>query len=507
MHNGYLGKLKEAIISIAPIMYIVLILACTLVPMSWQVVVQFLIAVALLILGMSCFTLGADTSMLRIGESIGAFLSKTHKVWFMLLVGFLMGVVITIAEPDLMVLANQVSSINTWTLILAVGIGVGAFMILAILRMLLKVPLNIVLTVTYVLIFILGFFVPPQFAPLAFDSGSVTTGPISVPFLIAFGLGIASVRSDKKSNSDDSFGLVALGSAGPILSVLILGLFVDNSSLSVTQSASIIEPENMTDILNSFWGVIPSSLSEVGLVLLPILVIFLIFQFLVLHLPPKQLWRILLGLVFVYIGIVLFFTGVNVGFLPVGNMIGSALAGGETNWYFVPIACVLGAVIALAEPAVHVLTHQVEVLTDGRIPSKTILFCVCIGVALSLGLCALRVLLQFSIWYVLVPAYLLAILLSFIVPHIFTGIAFDSGGVATGAMSTTFVLPLIMGACSVLGLDVFLYGFGTLAFIAVTPLLTIQILGLVVDIVNKKKLREEEQKIERDAKVDIVEFD
>ena len=507
MHNGYLGKLKEAIISIARIMYIVLILACTLVPMSWQVVVQFLIAVALLVLGMSCFTLGADTSMIPIGESIGAFVSKTHKVWFMLLVGFLMGIVITIAEPDLMVLANQVSSINTWTLILAVGIGVGAFMILSILRTLLRVPLKIVLTVAYVIIFILGFFVPPQFAPLAFDSGSVTTGPISVPFLMAFGLGIASVRSDKKTNSDDSFGLVALGSAGPILAVLILGLFVDNSTLTASHSASIVEPETMSDVANSFLSVLPSSLQEVGMVLLPILVIFLLFQIFALRLPFKQLFRIILGLVFVYFGIVAFFTGVNVGFLPVGSMIGSTLVGGDVNWYFVPIACVLGAVIALAEPAVHVLTHQVEVLTDGRIPSKTILFCVCIGVSVSLGLCALRVLLQFSIWYVLVPAYVLAIILSFVVPHIFTGIAFDSGGVSTGAMATTFVLPLIMGACSSLGLDTLIYGFGTLAFIAVTPLLTIQILGLVVDIANKKKLREEEQKIERDAKVDIVEFD
>ncbi|MBR4270206.1 MAG: DUF1538 domain-containing protein [Clostridia bacterium] len=507
MHKGYLGKLKEATISIAPIMYIVLILACTLVPMSWEVVVQFLIAVALLIVGMSCFTLGADSSMIPIGESIGAFLSKTHKVWFMLLVGFLMGVVITIAEPDLMVLANQVSSINTWALVLAVGIGVGAFTVLSILRTLLRVPLNIVLTVAYVIIFILGFFVPPQFAPLAFDSGSVTTGPISVPFLIAFGLGIASVRSNKKTNSDDSFGLVALGSAGPILAVMILGLFVDNSTLSTTQATIINEPESFNDIVQSFLSVFPSSLTEVGIVLLPILVIFLLFQFFVLHLPFKKVLRIILGLLFVYGGIVMFFTGVNVGFLPVGNMIGSSLVAGEQNWYFVPIACVLGAVIALAEPAVHVLTHQVEVLTDGRIPAKTILVCVCIGVAVSLGLCALRVICQFSIWYVLVPAYVLAIILSFIVPHIFTGIAFDSGGVSTGAMATTFVLPLIMGACASLGLDTLIYGFGTLAFIAVTPLLTIQVLGLVVDIVNKRKLKAEENLIEKDAKVDIVEFD
>ena len=462
MRNALLNKLKESCISILPIMVIVLLLSVTLVPMSWQMIVQFVFACIILIVGMAFFTLGADNSMLPIGQNIGAFLSRSHKVWLMLLVGFLMGIIITVAEPDLSVLANQVPGINNWVLIFAVALGVGIFMMFGIMRTIFSIPLHFILTFSYILIFVLAIFVPSQFAPLSFDSGSVTTGPISVPFLMAFGLGLAAVRGGK-SQSDDSFGLVALGSAGPIIAVMILGLFIDPSTF--------------------------------------------IFQFTVLKLPKQQVFRILIGILCVFVGITLFFTGVSVGFLPVGNMIGSVIAGGQSSWLLVPIACLLGLVIVLAEPAVHILTKQVELLTDGKISSKTILFSMCIGVAVSLGLCALRVLFEISIWYFLIPAYVLAISLSFFVPRIFTGIAFDSGGVATGAMATTFVLPLIMGACQAYGVDSMLYGFGTLAYIAVTPLLTIQILGLIVKIVNNRKLAKEEAIIEKDARVDIVEFD
>jgi len=507
VHNGYLAKLKEATISILPIMCIVLLLAGTLVPLSGVVVVQFLIACVLLIFGMSCFTLGADVAMLPIGENIGSYLSKTHKVWFMLLVGFLMGVVITIAEPDLMVLANQVPMIESWKIVLVVGVGVGVFMMFAILRILLKIPLSFVLAFAYITIFVLSYFVPPQFAPFSFDSGSVTTGPISVPFLMAFGLGLASVRGGDKSDSDSSFGLVALGSAGPIIAVMILGVMVDGSVFDAAVNTTSRLSYNWVDMATSFFDTIPHNLLEVALIILPILIIFMLFQFFLLKLPAKKVGIIILGLFFVYVGIVLFFTGVNVGFLPIGSEIGSVIVGKENSWIFVPIACVIGFVIVLAEPAVHVLTHQVELLTDGRIPSKTILMCVCIGVAISLGLCALRVLCQFSIWWVLVPAYAISIVLAFIVPHIFTGIAFDSGGVATGAMATTFVLPLIMGACASLGADSMLYAFGTLSFIAVTPLITIQFLGLVVKIANKRKQKAEEKMIEKDLRVDIIEFD
>lgn len=506
MRNAYLTKLKEAVVSILPIMCIVLLLSFTLVPMSWQTIVQFLIASVLLIFGMSLFTLGADVAMLPIGQNIGSFLSKTHKVWLMLLTGFLMGVIITIAEPDLMVLANQVPGIGNWTLILAVGIGVGLFMMFAVMRTIFQIPLNIILLIAYLIIFVLAFFVPSQFAPLSFDSGSVTTGPISVPFLMAFGLGLAAVRGSK-SSGDDSFGLVALGSAGPIIAVMILGLFIDSSTLTGGTTEVGATADTFGGILMAFLSQLPEFIGQVALVLLPILAIFLVFQFAALKLPMKQVLRIIVGIVFVFVGITLFFTGVNVGFLPVGTEIGSALAGGNHSWLLIPICCAIGLVIVLAEPAVHVLTRQVETMTDGRISSKTILLCMCIGVAISLGLCALRVLFQIPIWYILVPAYVIALTLTFVVPKLFTGIAFDSGGVATGAMATTFVLPLIMGACTAAGVDSMLYGFGTLAFIAVTPLVTIQVLGLVVKIANKRKMDKEEALIEKDARVDIVEFD
>ncbi len=505
MNNGYLSKLREATISILPIMLIVLILASFVVELSSFMILQFLIACVLLIFGMSCFTLGSDEAMIPIGENIGSFLSKTNRVWFMLFVGFLMGVVITIAEPDLLVLANLVPAISTWKVMLAVGLGVGVFMIFAILRILLRIPLNVVLLISYATIFILSFFVPPEFAPLSFDGGSVTTGPISVPFLMAFGLGLASVRGNAKADSDDSFGYVALGSAGPIIAVMILGLMVDCSTLTNTTTQNVVAPSDINGVLNSFLECLPHTLFEVGIVVLPILVIFMLFEVFLLKLPIKKVVKILLGLVFVYVGIVLFFTGVSVGFLPVGSILGEALAG--SVWLFVPVSCLLGFVIVLAEPAVHVLANQVEQLTEGRIPSKTILVCMCIGVSLSLGLCALRVVFEFSIWWVLIPAYVIALILAFVVPHIFTGIAFDSGGVATGAMATTFVLPLVLGACACVGADSMLYAFGTLAFMCVSPLITIQVLGLIVKIVNARKVKKENKLVDKDVRIEIVEFD
>lgn len=505
MKNALLNKLKESAISILPIMAIVLILAFTLVPMDIVLIVQFLVACVFLILGMTLFTHGADTAMLPIGKHIGSFLSKSGKIWLMLICGFVMGVLITIAEPDLMVLAEQVASINTWVFIAIVGVGVGLFMLLACLRIVLKIPLNIILAIAYGAILILAFIVPNNFVPLSFDSGSVTTGPISVPFLMAFGLGFSAVRASSKSD-DSNFGLVALGSAGPILAVMILGLFVDPSTLAgASESAEVAG--SIGEGLLLFLTSLPTYIGQVALVLLPILAIFLVFQFSALKLPKAEVLRIVMGLVFVFFGITLFFTGVNVGFLPVGSMVGAVLASGDMSWILIPVAVVIGCVIVLAEPAVHVLTQQVEQITEGRISKKTIFMSMCVGVGVSLGLCAIRVLFQFNILYILIPAYIIAIALSFFVPKIFTGIAFDSGGVATGAMATTFVLPMFMGACSAMGIDSMLYGFGTLAFIAVTPLLTIQILGLIVGIANRRRERAVAEEYVGNKRIEIVEFD
>ena len=507
MKNALNNKFKESTIAILPILLIVVILGLTIIPMSWQMIVQFVLSCVLLIIGMAMFTHGADTAMFPIGSHIGSYLSKSTKIWLMLLCGFALGVVITIAEPDLAVLASQVGSINHWLFIAIVGIGVGLFMLIGVLRTLFNIPLNIILLISYGAIFILSIFVPPEFVPLSFDSGSVTTGPISVPFLMAFGLGLVAVRSSKSSSGDSNFGLVALGSAGPILAVMILGLFVDPSTLAGSSEAIANTPTTFVEILFNITSQIPHYIGQVAIVLLPILAFFLIFQVTALKLPKQELMRILIGILFVFVGITLFFTGVNVGFMPVGNLIGASLASFDANWIFIPIALGIGMVIVLAEPAVHVLSNQVEKMTDGKISKKVILISMSIGVGLSLALCALRVLLQFSIFYVLIPAYIIAIILAFIVPKIFTGIAFDSGGVATGAMATTFVLPMFMGACNSLGASTMLYGFGTLAFIAVTPLLTIQTLGLIVKIANNKKLKNTTEEITDNKHIEIIEFD
>lgn len=506
MKNALLKKFEESLVSILPILIIVLILAVTLVPLDFVLVVQFLMASVFLIIGMTLFTHGADTAMLPIGNHIGSYLSKTAKIWLMMIVGFFLGVVITIAEPDLMVLAEQVVSINTWLFIAVVGIGVGLFMMLAMLRTVLKIPLNIILAVSYGIIFILSFIIPNNFVPLSFDSGSVTTGPISVPFLMAFGLGFAAVRAQSGKQDDSSFGMVALGSAGPILAVMILGFFVDPNTLAGS-SEVVNSCDTVGAGLMQFLTSMPTYLGQVALVIAPILVIFLLFQFFALKLPKHEVFRVLMGLLLVFFGITIFFTGVNVGFLPVGSALGHGLAESTYSWVLIPVAIVIGFVIVLAEPAVHVLAEQVEKITEGKIAKKTIFFSMCIGVAVSLGLCAVRVMCQFSIWWVLVPAYAIAITLSFFVPRIFTGIAFDSGGVATGAMATTFVMPMFVGVCGAMGIDTMLYGFGTLAFIAVTPLLTIQILGLVVGIANRKKEKALAEEYVGNKRVEIVEFD
>ena len=505
--NAILIKLKESSLALLPIMLIVMLLGLTIVPMSWQLIVGFLIACVLLIFGMALFSHGAELSMLPIGEHLGGYISKSGKIWLMLASGFVLGLIITIAEPDLSILAEQVASINKWLFIVLVGVGVGLFMLLGILRIILNIPLNIILAVTYGLIFILAMFVPNQFIPLSFDSGSVTTGPISVPFLMAFGLGFMAVRASKSSSSEQSFGLIALGSAGPILIVILMGLFVDPTSLVDATENAITAPNNLGEIANGFINNLPSHLLQVALVLIPIFGVFLLFQIFALKLPKNEVIRICIGILFVFIGITLFFVGVSVGFLPVGHHIGIYLGESSYIGVLVPVGMILGLAIVLAEPAVHVLASQVEQMTEGAIGRKVILVSICLGVGISLGLCAIRVLCGFSLLYILIPAYAIAIILSFIVPKIFTGIAFDSGGVATGAMATTFVLPLFTGVCYAMGESALLYGFGTLALIAVTPLLTIQTLGLIVKIVNIRKKREEAEEIIGDKRIEIIEFD
>ena len=483
--KNLLEKLKESLGAVLPIIGIVLVLCFSIAPIPNSVLMTFVVGAVLLIIGMMFFTLGAEMAMTPMGERIGTKLTNTRKISVVIVLCFILGFIITISEPDLQVLAEQVPSIPNYTLIIAVATGVGIFLVAAVLRMLFGIPLAHMLLILYPIIFILASIVPQDFLTVAFDSGGVTTGPMTVPFIMALGIGFSAVRSDKHAEND-SFGLVALCSVGPILAVLLLGLLYHPGESGYEQTM-IVKTDNSVEMWHLFQEGLPYYMKEMLISLLPIILFFFIFQIVSLHLHKKTLVKIIIGIIYTYIGLVLFLTGVNVGFMPAGNYLGQVIAGLSYPWIIVPIGMLIGYFIVKAEPAVYVLTEQVEELTSGAISAKAMGMSLSIGVAFSLGLAMVRVLTGISILWFLLPGYAVALGLTFFVPKIFTAIAFDSGGVASGPMTATFLLPFSMGACEALGGNVVTDAFGVVAMVAMTPLITIQILGLIYQIQEQMK--------------------
>ena len=477
LHSKFKEKLTETLKAVFPILAIVLLLCFTIAPIPPSILMTFLVGAVLLIIGMLLFNVGVELSMTPIGERTGTIMTRTKSVLIVVLVSFIMGFVITISEPDLQVLAEQVPSVPNIVLILAVALGVGIFLVLAILRMLLSIPLSYLLVGFYAIIFLLTLFVPGDFLAVAFDSGGVTTGPMTVPFIMAFGVGVSAIRNDRHAE-EDSFGLVAMCSVGPILAVMILGMiFKPESSEQAVEAIPIID--NTVDLWRLFSVELPTYIEEMAVSILPIVFFFGLFQLIVRDINKKALIKIGVGLLYTYIGLVLFMTGVNVGFMPAGNFLGQTIAKLPYAWIIIPIGMVIGYFIVLAEPAVFVLTKQVEEMTSGAISSGAMRLSLSIGVAASVGLAMIRVLTGISILWFLVPGYLIALVITFFVPKIFTAIAFDSGGVASGPMTATFLLPFAMGACSALGGNLITDAFGIVAMVAMTPLITIQGMGLI----------------------------
>ena len=486
-HELLKEKVYESIVSVLPITAIVLLLSVSIAPLSPVALVLFLFGALMLVVGMGFFTLGADMAMIPMGEGIGIEMSKAKKIGIPILICFIVGFLITMAEPDLQVLAQQVPAIPNLVLVLTVAVGVGIFLLLSELRMLLKIPLSYTLLFFYAIIFILMYFTPDTFIPVSFDSGGVTTGPITVPFIMALGIGMASVRSDKNS-SNDSFGLIAMCSIGPILSVLLLGVFYQPED-AVYMPVQLTELSSTREVAAEFAEALPHYMKEVAVALVPIACLFLIFQLITRRFQKHQLERVISGLVYTYLGLVLFLTGVNVGFMPAGQYIGSSIASGNQKWLLIPIGLIIGYFIVRAEPAVQVLTKQVEEVSNGSISQKSIQYSLSIGVAVSVGIAMLRILTGISILWFLIPGYLISLIMTFFVPQIYTGIAFDSGGVASGPMTATFLLPLAMGACETLGGNILTDAFGIVAMVAMTPLLTIQVLGLVGNLRRRTEKR------------------
>lgn len=488
LQSKFKEKLTETLKAVFPILAIVLILCFSIAPIPPSILMTFLVGAVLLIVGMLFFNVGVEMSMTPIGERVGSIMTKSKNVFIVILISFIMGFIITISEPDLQVLAEQVPSVPNLTLILAVALGVGGFLIVALLRMLFGIALGHLLIIFYGIVFALTLFVPGDFLAVAFDSGGVTTGPMTVPFIMSFGIGISAIRSDRYAE-EDSFGLIALCSIGPILAVLILGMiFNPESAEQVSDAIPVIN--DTVELWSLFAQGFPTYIEEIAISLLPIVVFYGIFQLISKDANKRTLTKIIIGLFYTYIGLVLFLTGVNVGFMPAGNYLGQTMAGLPFAWIIVPIGMIIGYFIVLAEPAVFVLTKQVEELTSGAISAKAMGLSLSIGVATSVGLAMIRVLTGISILWFLVPGYLVALVLTFLVPKIFTAIAFDSGGVASGPMTATFLLPFAMGACEALGGNIITDAFGIVAMVAMTPLITIQIMGVVFK-VKESKLHKE----------------
>ncbi len=484
------AKIKEALVSALPITLLVYLVA--LLPafsFAKTELISFTVGAVLLVLGIGFFNLGADIAMTPMGVHVGAGLSRQKKIGLLLTVCFVLGMLITIAEPDLQVLANQVSSVmNGKLLIYTVGFGVGAFLVFAVLRIIFKRRLSILLMLFYMLLFSLALVLSVneniELLPMAFDSGGVTTGPITVPFIMALGVGISSVLGDRRSQ-ENSFGLVALCSVGPILAVLVLGIFARND-LNYTVNYGSVE----NDILAAYLENAAHTAKEVAVALGLIVAFFLLCQIFFLKLKKRQLLRIGVGVGFTYLGLVMFLTGVNVGYMPIGYKMGVQLSSLHPA-LLVGIGLVMGILVVLAEPAIHVLNSQVEDVTGGYVSKKSMLIGLCTGVGAAIALSVLRIIFDFSLVYYIIPGYFISLALSLFVPPVYTAIAFDSGGVASGPMTSGFILPFAVGACVALQGEVAVLsdGFGVVAMVAMAPLITIQMLGFKAIVSNKIKER------------------
>ncbi|MBB5218943.1 DUF1538 domain-containing protein [Treponema rectale] len=513
-------KLRETLFSVLPVMLIVMILGVTVAPLGGTTILRFLIGGILVIIGLTLFLLGVDIGILPIGERSGAALTSRRNLPLLLGASFFIGFMITIAEPDVQVLADQVRSIDPdvskWGLILMIAGGIGFFVMLGILRTVLSIPLRIILIVSYGLIFAMAYFTPEEFQGVAFDSGGATTGPMTVPFIMALGVGVAAVRAkSSKDGSDsgaDSFGLTGIASAGPIFAVCLYGIILaaagsDGESIAAAESGAH-EVEGLGIFITEF----PLVLKEVSTALLPLVFMAALFQFTLIKMPPFQVIRMVRGLILSFVGLIVFLMGAKGGFMPAGTKLGEVLgslaisgdktllllnaAGEIEKSMLIPgivqiillllTGCIFGAVVVCAEPAVWVLTDQVENVSGGTIKRKVMIVALSTGVAIAIGLSMARVLFRFSLWYVLIPGYIIALALTFFCPKLFTGIAFDSGGVASGPMTSTFILSFSLGASSASGGNPAVDAFGVIALVAMTPLIAIQILGIVFKIKTRE---------------------
>jgi hypothetical protein len=488
--NVLIDKLKEVLFAVLPITIIVLVLNFTIAPLEPLFILRFLLGALLIILGLSIFLFGVEIGITPIGNLMGSLIIKTNKLWVIAIAGLILGFFISIAEPDLHVLAGQVDLVTSGLisklpLILVVSIGIGVMLGCGLIRIVFNISLRKLLTMLYGIIILLAIFTSPEFLAVAFDVSGATTGALTVPFILAMALGVSRLKKDSKVSEEDSFGLVAITSTGARISVMLMGITSHADKISgslgagISQSASIIAP---------FIQHLPVTFMEIALALSPLLIIFLIVQKKAIKLPRKGRRRILKGLFYTLVGLVLFLVGVNAGFMDMGRLVGFSIASLENRAYLIFIGFILGLVAVLAEPAVNVLTHQIEDVTSGYIKRKVVLFAMSIGVGLAVALSMVRIAVpRIQLWHYLLPGYIIAVGLTYFVPKLFVGLAFDSGGVTPGPMSATFILAFAQGAAeAIAGADVLKDGFGVISMVALMPLITLQILGLLFKLKSVK---------------------
>jgi hypothetical protein len=488
--NVLAEKFKEVLYAVLPITVIVLILNFTITPLETHLVLRFVLGAILIIIGLSIFLLGVDIGVTPIGTLMGSSLTKINKISVIGIAGLLLGFLISIAEPDLHILASQVDMVTSGlvpktTIVVVVSIGIAVMLTLGLVRIVYNFPLYRVLTILYLIILGLSLFTSSEFLAISFDASGATTGALTVPFILALALGVSSLKKDSKASEKDSFGLVAIASTGAIISVMIMSIISGSDEITGSIENTLGQS---TSIIGPFIHELPILTGEVFVALLPLLVVFLIFEKISFKLTKKAYNKILKGLVYTFIGLILFLTGVNAGFMEVGSMVGYSVASLNSKTYVVIIGFILGLVTILAEPAVHVLTHQIEDVTSGYVKRSMVMVALSIGVGLAVGLSMLRIIVpEIKLWHYLLPGYLISIILSYIVPKLFVGIAFDSGGVASGPMTATFVLAFAQGAAEAIeGANVLVDGFGVIAMVALTPLITLQILGLIFKVKSVK---------------------
>ncbi|MGE5613609.1 MAG: DUF1538 domain-containing protein [Bacillota bacterium] len=487
--NVIVSKLKEVSLSVLPITALVLILNFTLTPIGTPLVIKFVIGAFLIIIGLTIFLIGVDIGITPIGNFMGSNVAKTNRLWIVILAGLILGFFISVAEPDLHVLARQVDTVTSGvvlraSIVVVVSIGIAIMLTTGLIRIVENFPLHLLLTIVYGIILVLTFFTSPEFLAIAFDASGATTGALTVPFVLALAVGVSKLKKDSEASEKDSFGLIGVASTGAILGVMAMCIISRTKEIT----GSLPQEEISTSIIKPFLHEMIKSAGDIIIALLPILIIFLAFQAFLLKLPIKSVRRILFGLLFTYLGLIFFFAGVNAGFMDVGSMVGYSVASLENKAYVVIVGFILGFVTILAEPAVYVLTHEIEDITSGYVKRRAVLITLSIGVGIAVALSMARILIrELQLWQILLPAYIISVLMTYFVPKLFVGIAFDSGGVASGPMTATFILAYAHGAAEAIeGANVMIDGFGVIALVATTPLIALQILGFIFKMKSKK---------------------